>query len=864
MRSNHLLVVAASLAGAVLVVVWSLSVFDLRAAAPTSRERDDGARSTTTLDVQAAHAAPSPSSNDELERAAAAVSATAEAQGPEQAPRGIEVAPVRGARRERVDEAEVWYWPLSRGEERSGNSSFARAEQTGSIDEGLAQFAQPIERGTDGRWFAQRGASGRLIARASGLWGMTEISRSSETPLLIVLEPEVEVRARVLDVSGATVSGVRVALRQFWNNDLYFDHGATLSGADGIARLRHLRHLVGGDWDFDARYTIAIDEPLLASVHVEIDVVRPPSETLELRLPAVGSVQLELESAPPESWVALEVFDRDENPDEIEREREFDTWLPLKDGKAHFGCVEAGRQLLVWLRSRDVEAPVDDVLRRGPRAQGEGVVLRLQAKPQGATFAGRAVDEQGTPLAEMDFTADLYAVQQSRREHVQRESGRTEEDGSFVFSTAEDVSSATQVELHWRDERNVSLGFVRVALTPPVAGATVELGEVRLVASSVLAAGRVVDVAGQPVPRAWVDLHDAVHRTRRDGSVRTSWERRSSPVLADDEGHFVVRGERKAASIGLRARSNGASSPLREFAAGSSEVELRLEHAGAIAGRLQLPPSLSTDFVLVQAVRKTPAVGDLLPQQEQWVRLDTAGEFVLRGLALGAYDVRVFTSGGERELGAVENVQVAASSETRDPRLDPLDLSGLEFRTVTVFTPNGKPLSDGTALTAGDGGGDSELHWISQGKLLVGLNDSTLWIVADGCMIERFEPSSGVDEIRLRPAANVRVQLQAPLAPPPESYELQAWIAGRGEPSFLADEAADWLGVDGAQIEGTVRRPGAVTLRLQLHKGEELVAECELSEVGPIVDTDRLQTFELSSAPAEFLEALAKARADQR
>jgi hypothetical protein len=864
MRSNHLLVVVAALAGALVVVVWLLSGFDARAADPTARERDAGVRAATQLDAHAAQLAPPPSSNDELERAAAAVADASQASVDEQTPRGLEIAPVRGARRERVGEAEVWYWPLSLAEARSGTSSFARAERTGTIDEGLEEFAQLLEREADGRWYAPPAAEGRLVARASGLWGMTEISRSSETPLFIVLEPEVEVRARVLDATGAAASGVRVALRQFWSDESYFDHGATLSGADGVARLRHLRHLVGGDWDFDARYAVAIDEPLLASVHVEIDVVRPPTETLELRLPAVGSVQVELESAPPESWVALEVFDLDEVPDEVERERDFETWLPLEDGKVTFPCVEVGRQLLVWLRSRDVEAPVDDVLRRGPRAHGESVVLRLQAKPQGATFAGRAVDDQGAPLAEMDFTADLYVVQQNRREHVERASGRTEADGRFVFSTAEDSTAATQLELNLRDERNVALGGARVSFAPPAAGATVELGDVRLVATSVLAAGRVLDVAGQPVPRAWVDLHEAVHRTRRDGSVRTSWERRSSPVLADDKGHFVVRGERKAASIGLRARSNGASSPLREFAAGSTEVELRLEHSGAIAGRLQLPPSLSTDFVWVKAVRKSPAVGDLLPQRDQWARPDTAGEFVLRGLALGAYDVRVVTSGGEREIGVVENVQVAASGETRDPRLDPLDLSGLEFRTVTILAPDGKLLSDAMAFTSQDGQEDAESRWISQGKLLVRLNDPTLWIVAHRCMIERFEPASGVDVVKLRPAANVRLQLQGPLAPPPDSHELHAWISGRGEPSFLVDQAADWLGVDGAQIQGAVRRPGAVTLRLQLHKGEELVAECELSDVGPIVDTDRQQTFELSNAPAEFLEALTKAREEQR
>jgi hypothetical protein len=862
MRSNHLLVVAAALAGAVLVVAWLLSGFDARAADPTSREREAGARAAAQLDAPAAQSAPAQS--DELERAAAAVTAMPEASVAEQTPRGIEVAPVRGARRERVSDAEVWYWPVSSSEDRTGNSSFARAERTGTVDDGLAEFAQRLEREADGRWYAPRAAEGRMVARANGLWGLAEIERTSAAPLFVPLQPEVEVRARVLDANGAAAPGVRVTLRQFWDESSYSDYGAALSGADGVARLRHLRHLIGGDWDFDARYGVAIDEPLFASTYVEIDVLRPPSETLELRLPAVGSVQVEIEAAPAECWVALEVFGLDEVPDEVEREREFASWLPLEEGKARFGHVEAGRQLLVWLRTRGFQAPVDEVLRRGPSAQGESVVLRVQATTHGATFAGRILDEQGAPLADMEFVADLFAARQGQREHAIHEVGRTDSNGGFEFTRTGETESVNQLEFKVRDERHVSLGTARVSFSPPAAGATVEFGDVRLVATGVLAAGRVLDNAGQPAARATIDLHEPLHRTRRDGSVRTTWERRFGNVIADEDGRFVIRGESKAASIGLRARLDGVSSPLREFRLGANDVELRLEHAGAVAGRLQLPPSLASDFVWLHAVRKTPASGDLAPQRDQWARPDSAGEFVVRGLALGAYDVRVVTSGGERVLASVENVQVLASGETRDPRLDPLDLSALEFRTVTVLAPNGKPQSDGMVFTSRDGQGDSESHWLSQGKLLVGLNDPTLWIEADGCMIERFEPASGIDVIKLRPAANVRLQLQGPLAPLPESYELSAWISGRGEPGFLVDEAADWLEVDGAEIQGEVRRPGAVTLRLQLHKGDESVAECELTDVGPIVDTDRLQTFELSNAPAEFLEALAKAREEQR
>jgi hypothetical protein len=169
---------------------------------------------------------------------------------------------------------------------------------------------------------------------------LAEIARNSEAPLLIALQPEAEVHARVLDGTGAAVPGVRVALRQFWDAASFTDRGSALSGSDGIARLRHLRHLVGGDWNFDARFAVAIDEPLLASVHVEIDIVRPPSEVLELRLPAFGSVQVELVAAPPDSKVAIEVYDLDEHPDAIERDRDSHQWLPLEDGKAHFGCVE--------------------------------------------------------------------------------------------------------------------------------------------------------------------------------------------------------------------------------------------------------------------------------------------------------------------------------------------------------------------------------------------------------------------------------------------------------------------------------------------------------------------------------------------
>jgi len=864
MRSQHLFVVAAALAVAVLVVAWLFRDADLGAADPMSREPDAGTRASTALDAPDPRTAPSSSSSDEFPRTAAAVADAPKASVDEQAPRGLEVVPVRGARRERVGEAEVWFWPLSLAEERSGTSSFARAERTGTIDEGLTQFAQLLERRVDGRWYAPQAGEGRLIARASGLWGLAKITRNSEAPLLIALQPEVEVRARVLDATGAAVPGVRVALRQFWDAASFTDHGSALSGSEGIARLRHLRQLVGGDWNFDARFAVAIDEPLLASVHVEIDIVRPPSEVLELRMPAFGSVRVELVAAPPDSEVAIEVFDLDEHPDEIERERDSHQWLPLEDGKAHFGCVEAGRQLLVWLRSGTFQAPVDEVLRPGPQAQGESVVLRLQAQPVGVTFAGRVVDEQGAPLGDADFEVDLCAVQQNRSEILTRERGRTASDGRLVFRTTEDISSASQFELKLRDERNVLLGSAGIAIAPPAAGASVELGDVRIAVPNVLAAGRVLDVAGQPVPRAWVELHEPVHGTDRDGSVLTNWVERSRPVRTDEQGNFVLRGRCEAGSIRLRARGYGASSPPREFPVGASNLELRLEQARSIAGRVKLPPALSTDFVWISAVPRMPTLGEWSSRRYQWARLDTAGEFVLRDLELGAHDICVAMWSRETEFARVENVQVAASGETRDPRLDPLDLSGLELRAVTVFAPNGKPLSEGLAMSPMNGEAEVERYWFSNGKLLVGYHDPTLWIVAEDCMIERFEPASRVEKIQLRPAAKLRVQLQGPLAPPPEPYELQAWIVGRGDPAFLFGSGSDFLEVDGAEIEGAVRRLGAVTFHLELRKGDDRVAECEWSDFGPIVDTDRLQVFEMSTAPAQFLEALAKAREERR
>jgi hypothetical protein len=333
---------------------------------------------------------------------------------------------------------------------------------------------------------------------------------------------------------------------------------------------------------------------------------------------------------------------------------------------------------------------------------------------------------------------------------------------------------------------------------------------------------------------------------------------------AEEEGNFVLRGECEAGSIRLRARGHGASSPLREYPVGASNVELRLDHARSIAGRVKLPPALPTDFVWISAVLRTPTLGERSPRRYQWARLDSAGEFVLRDLELGAHDICVAMWGRETEFARVENVQVAASGETRDPRLDPLDLSGLELRTVKVFAPNGKPLSEGLVMSPMNGEAEVESYWFSNGKLLVGYHDPTLWILAEDCMIERFEPASRVERIQLRPAAKVRVQLQGPLAPPPEPYELHAWISGRGDPAFLFGSGSDFLEVDGAEIEGAVRRLGAVTLHLELRKGDDRVAECEWSAFGPIVDTDRPQVFDLSTAPAEFLEALAKAREEQR
>lgn len=139
MRTQHLFVVAAALAVAVLVVAWLFRDADLGAADPMSREPDAGSRASTALDAPDPRTAPSSSSSDEFQRTAAAVADAPKASVDEQAPRGLEVVPVRGARRERVGEAEVWYWPLSLAEERSGTSSFARAERTGAAEEAQSE-----------------------------------------------------------------------------------------------------------------------------------------------------------------------------------------------------------------------------------------------------------------------------------------------------------------------------------------------------------------------------------------------------------------------------------------------------------------------------------------------------------------------------------------------------------------------------------------------------------------------------------------------------------------------------------------------------------------------------------------------------
>lgn len=864
MRPIHLLALACVL---VLALIGVLTLAGSESsAAPSSVAAASRTRPARTQD--AATDAPDARSASEGERSAAAsvASQSAPAPSPARGSRGVRLLPVTGSQRRPVAPAELWWWPEKDGDGPAQDAHFFELLRSSRVDELLESRAQRLEADAEGRFFApDPKSSGLVVARSSGLWGYVSIDSKSDDPTYVLCEPDFTLQVRVVDGAGAPVDGVRVALRQHYHGLFFTDHGVATTDAQGHARLPHYRALIDGDWDFTARYSIAIAEPLSAEVARLIDVTAPPSEMVELVLPPVGSVELECEGAPANLRAGLEILGIGEPAAEELDERFADGRRDVTAGRVRFPFVGLGREIVPWSFDAGPLQAHDDARRLGPTRAGEEVRVRVRLGASAASrttlLTGRLINEAGAALSEVELHLSVECESEESSEHhvIGR---RSNAEGRFSAPLALRCDAPVLVNVSGRRDEGRGFSSTEWRVAIPLGEASFDLGDVRVVEAPLLAAGKVVDRSGAPVPRAEIDVFERIDRVRANGESWVEWRTHTRGARADATGAFRVWGVSPTGRVSLQARAHGRrSSPTRAHLE-QTDVVLVLERDGAIAGRVLLPPLAPPDFVYVTASSRIRNLHQLAPEENWSAELDPNGEFVIEGLPPDEYELNFHHDGRDAPLETVERVVVKDHETARDERLDPLDLRGLsELFLVEVFGPDGKPVDAVFQLGHDESDGEAWENEMGGHRLILHRDGPSIWIGARDCTLQELVPAAAPTRVSLQPAPRVLVRLDEALAAQLEGLEPKVAITSPGEPAWLSRHFADEFYFEAASsTKGSLRRVGTLRAALWLNDDSSSAVEAQFLGGASVVAIAAQQELVITCDPAKLAAALEELR----
>lgn len=803
-----------------------------------AREQSTATKSGESTNSQKSESAPA--------RSAAQSTSNEQAQQ-SPAPRLVrEVVPVTGAVERRVRDAQLWWCAEPEGAPPAGHISVYERLRDCALEAHLEKSARRLAPDGEGRFFLEAQArSGTIVACAPGLFGMFAVVREGTQPLRVALEPDLALQVRVVDMEGAPVAGVHVALRQFYNGEHFHDHGRAPTNADGVAHLPHYRALIAGDWDFTAQYALSIAEPLSPTVNHFFEVAQPPRGRVELVLPPCGSVELKLPPGSKFHEIGLEAL-RAGSPDEIDWPSFADGWRRPEKDVVVFPFVGLELDLIPTTRREFMETSHAPSQLRGPRAPGERVVAHL-SPPQGLVqVRGRLFDADGALLAahRLHATCSTGAVDSEHRTELVGLSLITDTSGEFRFDFLHRDALAFDFDLRASTLDRVFLGAVQRSNIAR-RGAEVDLGDVTITRWTVIASGVVVDALGNPAPEASIASYEAYEERDASGALQVEWQGlygASSRIGPD--GTFELRAPAPVGRIALIASTAATHSELLECRSGASGLRLVVTEGGALTGRISAAADTRFDYFTLQLECVEFLRPRLVEQSHFQPFLDTSGEFALRGLPEGRYVLEVHRQGFDEPLAKIEDIQVRVGGPP-DPRLNPLVLRERpELVEVRLVDARDRPVSDAALLRVQQTPDGAEVEHVNytRSRLLVDRRSPPMWVVAEGFAALEFDPATVGDTLRLTRAPRLRVEFAAGCEPPREG--VTSWI--HVQPLDRASELGGWLmtrlspAAHGSEAQ--VGFLGRVRLELWLEGDTSAAVPLETVGGGTLVATSLAQT----------------------
>ncbi len=683
----------------------------------------------------------------------------------------------------------------------------------------------------DGRAQVHADGEAAVVEAGHGPWfGTAKVFPEAADAAEVALElfPDADVAVRVLDAEGRPVAGVGVVMV---NGELDYDLREACTGADGVALLDHVvawmnqhRALHEKHHNYQAAWRVVARVPLQRAVEAAVDLDSLPERTIDLLLPATGSVVVEVFDAAgrpvpisgPACLAATQQPEayRDSNPLEDARSEDFDSdripnwfWMlehfPLSPGamyarhahrKVVFAPVGLGLDLEVVVQ-RNLASTAIRVTGAGPRRPGEVVTLRHTCPDGIVTFEGRVLRADGTVVSNTEVFLEwvetpppegFRMMNHDPKEALYSDLGtvRTDATGRFFMDFHHGFDFDGTPHLAAEVERNTSRALVaEIRLDPSRVKGVCELGNFVLRPAAVLAGGLVIDENGSPVAGAWVD--GPIERGGNQSRIRDQ---------TDAQGHFTMRGILHEPELVLNfTKPSHASRHLWGMAVGTSDLVVELPRSGGICGALSLPAGASGGRFSISMLREEAFENGHHDNLQSGLEDD--GSFDFDGLYPGTWTVGI-KSGSTAivERGGI----VVASGLTTDLGLLEADTGAHTIELAITSEVGGSPLA-GSYLVCPTGGGRVEdllgVDRFDRERQLVDFEKGRIVVVADrprmdvvvfspGHRILVADAREGRAALALRPAIEVRLRVEGIAALPKAPLELKAELRHERQSGF--------------------------------------------------------------------------------
>lgn len=432
--------------------------------------------------------------------------------------------------------------------DRQANPDWTRSwSEPGQRKQFLLKNGRTLLADAEGRVRVPETESGVLTSRLVGYHGILEWATLPSAGAVLELEPEVDLRVRVLDDGGRPRSGVEVVLMR--------DRGGApapvlkrrSSGADAIATFPRIRQLIG-DPASPSRFTITFGFPCMDPPRIELDGDVALDETIDLRMPATGRVVVRVldETGGPLKEVANATLGPSLDPSG--RPIQYSaTPMRIVGGRATFPFVGVGSTFEVRLDGSRDRPPLKDV-GRGPNRPGEEREIVLSWEERHPVLVGRAVSATGEPLVQR---RGRFQIRRGTRAYA----GPTlTTDGSGAFRIVIDASRGpvvgAVVEASLYSARGEAPLETSIPLDRMLGGGETAIGDVRFLPQPELVSGQVVDPSGTPL--------FGVHVRAEVEDDEGDWEpQRELAATTDRDGRFTIHGRHAAPRLKVVAVRQG-------------------------------------------------------------------------------------------------------------------------------------------------------------------------------------------------------------------------------------------------------------------------------------------------------------------